>query len=206
MGGAAALVYSGADEAFERWHTREVPSRRTRGLAEEFKQFGEPYWVGVWAALALVDHVLARTAVSRFGRRCLEASVIGLPVLWSTQRLLGSSRPSDGNGPGFRPFHDENAASGHTFIAAVPLLVLARDHNPTWLRTLSGALSPVTGWTRLHDRRHYLSQVLLGWTIAWKAAGAVLDGEESASRATDEASHEAADVVPGGSPDSPTRE
>lgn len=31
----------------------------------------------------------------------------------------------------------------------------------------------LSGWSRLNDRKHYLSQVGLGWFIAWQAVSAV---------------------------------
>ena len=37
--------------------------------------------------------------------------------------------------------------------------------------------SVLTGWSRLNDRKHYLSQIILGWTIAWNAVSAVDDDE-----------------------------
>mgnify|MGYP002064113798 CR=1 FL=1 len=50
----------------------------------------------------------------------------------------------------------------------------ARASRPASARALAGVLSPLTGWSRLHDRKHYLSQVILGWAIAWEASGAAV--------------------------------
>lgn len=171
--GAAVLAYSGADEAVEEWHHERVSSPTTEKLSRQLKEFGENYWVGVWVLMAIADRLLPSTAVSSFGRRCMEATVLGLPVLWSTQRVLGGSRPSDRFGPRFRPFADENSVSGHTFLAAVPWLVLVRELRPTWAKAAAALVSPLTGWSRVQDRRHYPSQVVLGWLLAWQATEAV---------------------------------
>lgn len=171
--GAAVLAFSGADEAIEEWHHEEVASPATAKVSKQVKEFGENYWVGVWVVMALLDRWLPSTLVSSFGRRCMEATLLGLPVLWTTQRVLGGSRPSDQYGPQFRPFADENSVSGHTFLGAVPWLMLARTVRPSWVKAAAVCVSPLTGWSRLQDRRHYPSQVVLGWLLAWQTTEAV---------------------------------
>lgn len=188
-GGAALFAYSGADESLEQWHHERVETLSTDGASEIFKRFGERYWAGIWVAMAIVDRVVASTAVSRFGRRCFEATAIGLPSMWTVQRTLGAARPSDHtHGPRFRPLADDNTVSGHTFIAAIPCLVLVRQLRVPWARALAGFASTLTGWSRLHDRRHYPSQVLFGWAMAWEATGAVCGGDPADDQSRAEAS------------------
>ena len=185
IAGAAVLVYSGADEAVDEWNEEHGTNDVTEPVSHQFKQFGEPYWAFVWVALALVDRFVGRSPVGRFGRRCMQATAFGLPILWSTQRVLGGSRPTDDpESPRWAPFEDENAASGHTFIAAVPWIVWLRTSTTPWVKALAGVLSPATGWSRIHDRKHYLSQVVLGWVIAWQAVDGVVT-PPSRERTTD---------------------
>ena len=68
---------------------------------------------------------------------------------------------------------DDNTASGHAFIAAIPWLNLARRSPGPVARWAARFGSVLTGWSRINDRKHYLSQVVLGWTIAWNATEAV---------------------------------
>jgi len=185
LGGAVAaaggLVYSGADEKVDDWIRDHGRNETTETISEQFKQFGEPYWAFVWIALALIDRFVGPSSVGRFGRQCMQATAFGLPILWSTQRVLGAGRPTDENeSPRWEPFVDENAASGHTFIAAVPWIVWLRTSPTPWVKSLAGTLSPVTGWSRMHDRKHYLSQVILGWVIAWQAVDGVIRRPASA--------------------------
>jgi membrane-associated phospholipid phosphatase len=174
--GAAVLAHSGADERIERWHTERVRSRSTDALAERLHFFGERFWVLGWALVALIDARWRTTAFTRFGRRSFEALCIGLPSLWITQRVLGAARPRDlTHGPRYLPFADDNTASGHTFMAAIPLLTLARRTGTPAIKTVAYALSPLTGWSRLNDRAHYPSQVLLGYALAWAAVDTVAE-------------------------------
>lgn len=182
LAGAGLLAYSGADEAIESFHADSVRGPLSDRLSALVNPFGERFWFGSWAAVAVVDAWIRTSSFSRWGRANFEAMVVGLPVLWTLQRGLGANRPSsDDPSPRWRPLKADNAASGHAFIAAVPWLTLARRHH--WLPVRSGAraASVLTGWSRLNDRKHYPSQILLGWTIAWNAVTAVADDEAAAT-------------------------
>ncbi len=174
IGGAALLAYGGADEAVESWHHRRVQGPRSDRIAKTLHHFGERGWFGVWAAFALMDRFWASTPLSRWGRQSFAAMVVGLPTLWTVQRGLGGARPKDHtHGPRFRPFADDNAASGHCFIGAIPWLVAARRCGLTLPRVIATSISPAVGWSRINDHKHYLSQVILGYAIAWQAVDAV---------------------------------
>jgi len=185
LGGAVAaaglLAYSGLDEAFEGYHSGVLRSSGTDAAARAVKPLGERFWFLNWGLLAVVDAWVRTSPLSRLGRRSFEAMVVGLPVLWTLQRGLGANRPSsdDGN-PRWRPMQAANSASGHAFIAAVPLLTLAERVSGRPLRISARFASVLTGWSRINDRKHYLSQVILGWTIAWNAVAAVKDDSADA--------------------------
>jgi membrane-associated phospholipid phosphatase len=109
---------------------------------------------------------------------------VGLPTLWTVQRGLGANRPSsDDADPRWRPLAADNSASGHAFIAAVPWLNLARRTDSRVAAAIARAASWLTGWSRLNDRKHYVSQIVLGWVIAWNAVSAVdAEGAPDASK------------------------
>jgi hypothetical protein len=50
------------------------------------------------------------------------------------------------------------------------------------MRALAGAASLATGWSRLNDRMHYPSQILLGYSIAWTAVDAVKRSEDEMAK------------------------
>ncbi len=171
---AGVLAYSGADEAAESFHSDSVRSSGTDRLAHIFKVFGERFWFVNWLLVAAADAWWQSGSFSRWGRANFEAMVVGLPLLWTVQRGLGANRPSSDDGsPRWRPMAAPNSASGHTFIAAVPWLTLAMRSGKAPVAALSHVASWATGWSRLNDRKHYLSQIALGWTIAYNAVSAV---------------------------------
>ncbi|MFH1843975.1 MAG: phosphatase PAP2 family protein [bacterium] len=176
---AGVLAFSGADEAVDRWHRETVRSPASDRLAHLVKMLGERWFFACWAFFAAVDVTVKSNALTRWGRRNFEAMLVGLPLLWTSQRALGSARPNaDSHGPRWRPLADDKAASGHTFMAAIPWLNLAARSPQPPTRLLARLGSTVTGWSRLNDRMHYLSQIVLGYGIAWTAVDAVQDRSE----------------------------
>jgi len=183
LGGATVLsgilIYSGIDKAVEQFHTTTIRSAITDKAAHGVKVFGERFWFLNWALLAATDAWYRSSPLTRLGRSSFEAMVVGLPLLWTVQRGLGANRPSSDDGsPHWRPMNADNSASGHTFIAAVPLLVAAQQLPWKPAAAITRLLSVLTGWSRINDRKHYLSQVILGWTIAWNAVQAVTEKDE----------------------------
>ncbi len=176
-GAAAVLAHTRIDEAVDGWHTETVRSPFTDRAADIFRPGGERFWFFYWAAFAAADAWSGSSALTRWGRSAFEAMVVGLPALWTIQRVAGASRPSDSPATSrWRPMADDNTASGHTFMAAIPWLIAARRAGGAPARLAAYAASLPTGWSRLNDRKHYLSQVMLGYTIAWNAVDAV-DGD-----------------------------
>jgi hypothetical protein len=187
LGTAAVLAHLGGDASFDRWHTRTLDVREGRGgrdqrpspsdrVAAAAKPTGERWWFLVWLVTALGDWLWRSTSFTRWGRANFEACCVGLPSLWVIQRGLGANRPSsDGGSPRWRPLQNANSASGHAFIGAVPWWTLARRLDAQAAQVAVTALGMVAGWSRLNDRKHFLSQVLLGWTIAWTAVEATDD-------------------------------
>jgi len=177
--GAGILAYSGADEAIEGFHSGTLRNKTSDRLSHFFKYGGERFWFGNWAMVGALDAWVRSNAFSRWGRANFEAMTVGLPMLWTMQRGLGANRPSSDDGsPRWRPMNADNSASGHAFIAAVPWLTLARRNNLIPVRVVARLASVLTGWSRLNDRKHYLSQIILGWTIAWNAVEAMADHDQ----------------------------
>ncbi len=171
---AGILAYSGTDEAIESFHDGTVRSGTSDRLAHGLKFFGERFWFSNWFLVAAIDAWWQSGSFSRWGRGNFEAMIVGLPVLWTVQRGLGANRPSSDNGnPRWRPLAADNSASGHAFMSAVPWLTLAARSGRWPVAVGSRLASVATGWSRLNDRKHYPSQIILGWTIAWNAVAAV---------------------------------
>ncbi len=105
--------------------------------------------------------------------------LVGVPPLLFLQKALGSSRPNDMPPSSNWDFWaDDNGASGHTFVGAVPFLVAAQLAEKPRRKAALMALSTLTGWSRINDNDHYLSQVIVGWWLAYAATQSVEDSDE----------------------------
>ncbi|NCQ33837.1 phosphatase PAP2 family protein [bacterium] len=183
---AGVLAYSGLDSAVDVLVGKRARTGRGEGVSSVVRYPGERFWFLSWLITGAIDAWWRRGSFSRWGRRNFEAMVVGLPTLWTMQRVLGADRPSSGEDPRWHPMQTDHAASGHTFMAAIPWLNLARSCGRPLPRNAARAGSVLTGWSRMNDRKHYLSQVILGWTIAWNAVDAVDDPGPEATGAAPE--------------------
>lgn len=182
--GAAVLAHTGVDEAVDRWHSEAVRSDATDRASHWLHDFGERPWFLYWGVFALADAYLGSTALTRWGRRNFQSMIVGLPALWAFQYGGGGSRPTDALGAARwqGPLKDDNTASGHAFIAAVPWLNAGVEIENRWVHAGARVLSLGTGWSRLNDRKHYVGQVLLGYGIADQVCGRDdVDSTESAA-------------------------
>ncbi len=174
VAGAGVLVYSGLDEAATGWHDRRVRSSASDRAARVGYEGGQRPWFLVWAVVAAIDAWVRSGPFTRWGRANFEAMCVGLPLLWTVQRGLGADRPDAAEPtPAWQPLRTDHAASGHAYMGAVPWLNAARLSGLRPARPLLVGGSLLSGWSRLNDRKHYLSQIWLGWFLAWQATGAV---------------------------------
>lgn len=183
LAAAAPLANTPADRSVQSWY-----QGRFRGPAADAASTTVSYagqlWVvvpvGVEAAVYLGKRVEDAEDPSRlyeWSNRSLRAAAVGYPPALALFVLLGSSRP-DRDDSRWHPFEDVHGVSGHTFIGAVPFLTAAAMTDNPWCRGPLVAGSFLTGWSRLHDDRHYLSQTLLGWWLAYLAVRSVDDTQD----------------------------
>lgn len=176
LGTAAILANTSMDQEFADWYQSDVRSESLDDVADVAKLFGEQWpMVGLYLGASVTGRWLdVDPRFANWGDRSLRSMFVGVPPLLFLQKALGSSRPNDIPPTSDWDFWaDDNGASGHTFVGAVPFLVAAQmaerpRAKATWL-----ALSTVTGWSRINDNDHYLSQVIVGWWLAYAATNAV---------------------------------
>ena len=171
IAGAAPLANGSADEDVHNWYQHRIKREGLNPVSDVFLYGGQ-----AWVALPIGLELLALNG--RFGEdwqndggilewsnRSLRAVAVGYPPVISLYALLGSGRP-DSHDSNWQPFEHFHGVSGHTFIGAIPFLTAA-SMTDNWLYKVPlVAGSFLTGWSRLHDDKHYLSQIALGWWIA----------------------------------------
>jgi len=119
---------------------------------------------------------LAHDAVAvRTGANVAEAAVLAVGATEVLKVAVGRERPA-GDLTNHRHFHPGNFSerrtsfpSGHTALAFATAATLQDSELPTTAKVGAYTLATLTAWSRLHDERHWLSDVvgggLIGYTI-----------------------------------------
>lgn len=183
VGLGATMANTGFDEHFLRDTYRDnvvvAASEEYYQALHQPKFLGEGwYTIPVFAGAALLDPLVGDTVAggltAEWGQRSLRTILVGGPPLLALQMLTGASRPGETTaGSHWKPLDDNNGASGHSFMGAIPFLSAAKMTDSLWLKSGLYALSTMAGLSRVNDDHHYFSQVFLGWWMAYLAASAV---------------------------------
>ena len=175
----SVLANTSMDQDVQDWYQQDVRSTDTDNFAEFWKTFGEGHlFIPAYACLAVagkfVEDWPVVGPVGDFGARTTRAYLVGAPPMLFMQFMLGASRPGETNHSShWDPFQDTNSVSGHAFIGAVPFITAAKMTDSFVLKSGLYACSTLTGFSRINDDCHYLSQVVLGWWMAYLACEAV---------------------------------
>ena len=143
------------------------------------KKLGEgKYLIPISLISASIGHYLSDgkelSGVGKWGELTARAYLVGGPTVLVTQLLTGASRPSEAPYKSdWKPFNDSNGVSGHSFIGAVPFLTVAAMNDNIAVKTAAYLGSTLAGLSRINDNQHYLSQVILGWYLAWESVNSV---------------------------------
>jgi hypothetical protein len=176
---AAVFANSDLDAEVGTWYQEHVRSNATNRAADFVRPLGNGYYtIPVYVSMTFLgeyfDDQPDMALVGEFGDRATRALLVGAPPLLAVQYLAGGGRPSNIEDNSYwRPFHDSKGASGHAFMGAVPFLTLAGMTDDPLAKCFFYACSPWTGISRINDNLHYLSQVWLGWWMAYLACDAV---------------------------------
>lgn len=184
----AVISNTETDEWLRSEYQQNVRNADTDEWSELFhgpKVFGEGlYAIPIYAATTLLarpfDDNPTAQVVGEWGERSLRTILVGGPPVLGLQLLIGASRPMEEHSQShWEPFQDDNGASGHAFMGAIPFLTAAKmtSHTPT--KATLYVASTLPGISRINDDAHYPSQVILGWTLGYLAATAVDDTFQS---------------------------
>lgn len=184
--GAGVLANTDMDGHFQHWYGNHVRCNFTKEFSEFSKFFGEGK---IFIPVAVTSAILFRFQEERWGQvNCKTPSVgyffdrvargytVGAPTLLTAQVVLGGDRPADGSSY-WKPFRQNHGVSGHAYIGAVPFITAAQMSDKIWMKGLFYTLSIIPAWSRVNDDRHYLSQALLGWYLAYLSVRSVSETE-----------------------------
>ena len=177
----AIMANSSIDNDVEEWYQKDVRSSSTDDSAKIAKIFGEgKYLIPLTALSASLPFIADDSALGIWGEKSIRAYMVGAPAMLLMQKVTGASRPEEPpHDSRWSMFNDTNGVSGHAFIGAVPFLSIAKmNEDNKLIKYAAYAASAAGAWSRVNDDDHYLSQILLGWYMAWESVDAVFSPSE----------------------------
>ncbi len=174
FGVAGTLANTSADRRIQDWYQNEIRNSETNDFAKYVKPFGNgrltfPVYAGA-ALLGIFPFESGQLkTISKWGQMSLRSVLVGAPLMLVLQKALGASRPYE-NTSDWRFFKDNNAVSGHAFMGAIPFMTAARLTENHFVKYSFYLCSSLTALSRINDHKHYFSQSLLGWWIAYLSA------------------------------------
>jgi len=178
IGFAGFYANTSFDQEIQNMYVTSIKNSTTDDISKIVKQFGNGrITVPVYLSAALIGELTKDTklgsTIGEWGQRCSRSLLVGAPPVLTLQVVLGASRPEEEKGSKWHPFKDNNGVSGHSFMGAVPFLTTAKMTNNPFLKYSLYLGSTFTGISRINDNKHYFSQVILGWWIAYWAVNSM---------------------------------
>jgi membrane-associated phospholipid phosphatase len=174
----AAAVIAGTsllmtvDGPVERYAQRHR-SNTSNDAASFFRHFGQPE-VYATVSLGLVGAGLigGNKELTRAGGRAVASVGLAGASTLALKGLFGRTRPDAGEGSlDFDPFgKSEGLPSGHTALAFALATSLSQEIHRPWATVGLYTLATGTGFSRINDDRHWLSDVALGAAIGITSA------------------------------------
>ncbi len=162
-----ALVLMAYDESFNDFH-QERRSALGDDIADGLRLFGAPpVYLGVSGGLLAAGLVSGDPGWRKAGLR-VSASLLATSLVTRGLKYgLGRERPhADRGGYAFDPFTNRTSfPSGHTSMAFSLATSLSYEIDRPWATAGLYTLAAGTGWSRLNDNVHWLSDVLAGALI-----------------------------------------
>lgn len=117
-------------------------------------------------AVAVGGRLLGKPGMQMVGTRALKSTLLAGAAALALKSLIGRQRPdaSGHNAYVFRPFgtHDLSLPSGHAAVAFALATSLARETGDKWTDAAFFAAATLTAYSRMHDDKHWASDVVLG--------------------------------------------
>lgn len=187
FGAGAVLANTDADQGVRDWYQQQLRGSTSDHYANYLQKPGEGKYVVPLALLAAATGTLSAEGMdaplAAWGQRTCRAYLAAWPATLVAERLTGGSRPEErSDASRWRPFRDDNGLSGHAFLGAVPFLTIAHMSDHSFVQYGAYVASTFAAWSRINDDKHYLSQVFLGWYLAYEAADAVAQASRQQRR------------------------
>ena len=190
FGGAATTF--GVLLAYDAEIQQAVQNNKTAGTAWVSRHIAEPIGSGLYTlpALGILYGVgwLTNSTKSRFvALKSAEAWLLTGGATLVLKQVAHRQRPNEGSYPDPYVWHGPYAISsqytsfpsGHTSTAFAVATVIAGSYDVWWIKTLSYGCATLTGLSRIHDNKHWASDVFTGALLGWWVGHSLLKNAEN---------------------------
>ena len=170
LGGIAALGL--LDQPVQRY-IQSHRSTSADALAADVRHMGQVEVFGsVPAGMAIVGFAAHRPGLVRGSLRVAASLALAGATATAGKLTLGRLRPSsERDADEFKPFSGHDSfPSGHTTMAFALAASLANEVRRPWATVGLFTVAAGTGWSRLNDNRHWLSDVVAGAVVGVTSA------------------------------------
>jgi len=142
-------------------------------LASAVRRVGQPeVFATIPGAMIVAGLLTKRPGLRRRGERVAVSLALAGVLVVSAKFSVGRLRPNQTSETGaFKPFSGADAfPSGHTTMAFALATSLADEIKRPWATAALMAVAAGTGWSRLNDNKHWLSDVVAGVALGVTSA------------------------------------
>jgi membrane-associated phospholipid phosphatase len=169
--GTGTLLYIFDQQIYDWFQDRRTPE------TEDWSRFSSNlgnglYLGGMIAALYLGGEIFDERGVRKTALLSLESWLTAGAIVIGIKTILGRARPYTDLGPQFwKPFsfrsEDHSFPSGHAASAFAVATVVADQTDFVLVDVLAYSLSTLAALSRIHDSKHWASDVFIGATIGY---------------------------------------
>lgn len=136
-----------------------------RAVSDFGNAFGNTLYVypGLLAS-SILGKAIGSRGLYGVSSRALKSTLLAGAGTVILKSLVGRERPAADNAYRFHPFRfkDNSFPSGHTAVAFALATSFAREIRGTWDDVALYSLATLTAYSRMHDDRHWMSDVVFG--------------------------------------------
>lgn len=176
--GTGALLFAFDDDIHDWFQGNKTPT--SEDYSKVFSTFGSGYFItGLAASLYITGELTNNANLRKTALLSFESWMISGVLVGAFKVMIGRSRPSKGEGKAsFHPFSFQSGfrslPSGHSSSAFAVAAVIAGQSKKFYVDFLSYTLATCVALSRVHDNKHWMSDVFIGSVIGYAVGKKIL--------------------------------